>query len=320
MGNRKPRSHNPENNNIEDEVIGKNGNITQWNTPDGQRFLPSGETVEKLIPGLYDIRVSHSVGLYFDKLQFSTESILMFPDSKSEEVVREIQKFWERERFFKEREGKTPIKYKRGIILYGPAGSGKTSTIALVMKDVIDRGGVVFVFSDPDTFIEGVRVFRKVQPNTKIVVLMEDIDVILQRHDESTVLNILDGVNSFEDVVFLATTNYPEKLGDRIINRPSRFDKRIKIGFPCSAARKMYLEHLLTKTEIKEKAIDINKWVEDTEEFSLAHLKELVVSVVILDNNYEEAIKTLKKMKEIVLTSEEDDKKIGFGNLDREDD
>jgi len=307
--NSAPRSAGQE----EDDAMSKNGTISQWNTPDGQRFLPSGQTVTTLTPGLYDIRVSPSVGLYFDKLSFNTESVLLFPDSKSSEVLGELQKFWDREQYFKNREGKTPIKYKRGMILYGPAGSGKTSTIALVMKDVIERGGVVFVFTDPDTFIEGVRIFRKVQPKTKVVVLMEDIDVILSRHDESTVLNILDGVNSFEDVVFLATTNYPDKLGARIINRPSRFDKRIKIGYPSFEARKMYLEYLLTKTEIKEKKVDVSKWAEDTDGFSLAHIKELVVSVIILDNDYSEALTTLRDMKEVVL-AEEDGSKIGFSH------
>jgi hypothetical protein len=307
--------------NDDDVDISKNGNITQWNTPDGQRFLPSGQTVRDLTPGLYDIRVSPSVGLFFDKLAFNTESILLFPDSKSKEVLDEIKKFWDREKYFRERDGKSPMKYKRGIILHGPAGSGKTSTVALVMKDVIDRGGVVFAFSDPDTFIEGVRVFRKIQPKTKVVVLMEDIDVILQRYDESTVLNILDGVNSFEDVVFLATTNYPEKLGARIINRPSRFDKRLKIGYPSHEARKMYLEYLLTDKEIKDKDIDIDKWAEDSDGFSLAHIKELVVSVVILDNKYDDALETLRSMKEVVLSSEDDEgKKVGFSSRHSDDD
>lgn len=302
----------------EETSLGKNGNISQWNTPDGQRFLPSGQTVEKLIPGLYDIRVSPDRGLFFDKLSFNTDSVLLFPDSKSAEVLSELQKFWDREQYFKNREGKPPIKYKRGMILYGPAGSGKTSTIALVMKDVIERGGVVISFNDPDTFIEGIRIFRKIQPKTKVVVLMEDIDVILSRHDESTVLNILDGVNSFEDVVFLATTNYPDKLGSRIINRPSRFDKRIKIGYPSVPARKMYLEYLLTKTEIKNKHINIDTWSADTEGFSLAHIKELVVSVVILDNDYSESLETLKNMREVVL-AEEDNGKIGFNPKTQEE-
>ena len=304
----------------EDDSVGKRGSLVQWNSSDGQRFIPSGDTAKNLTPGLYDIKISNSVGLYFEKLAFHTDSILLFPDSKSEEVLKEIQKFWDREKAFKERGDKPPIKYKRGILLHGPAGSGKTSTIALVMKDVIDRGGIVMVFNDPDAFIEGVRVLRQIQPTTKVVVLMEDIDAILARHDESTVLNILDGVNSFEDVVFLATTNYLDKLGPRISNRPSRFDKKIRIGFPSVAARKLYFEYLLTPEEIKVKKIDLDKWAEDTEGLSLAHLKELVVSVVILDNEYDDALETLQKMKELVLADDDMGSKFGFSKENRKDD
>ncbi|NJO18646.1 MAG: AAA family ATPase [Thioploca sp.] len=61
---------------------------------------------------------------------------------------------------------------------------------------------------------------------------MEDLESILKSNNPSTVLNILDGVNSFDNIVFLATTNYPEELESRIKNRPSRFDRRFYIGPP----------------------------------------------------------------------------------------
>jgi SpoVK/Ycf46/Vps4 family AAA+-type ATPase len=106
-------------------------------------------------------------------------------------------------------------------------------------------------------------------------------------------------------VVFLATTNYPERLGPRIINRPSRFDKRFKIGHPKAAARKLYLEHVIGngdvekgRAEAKRLGVDLKQWVKDTAEMSLAHLKELFIAVLILKDPYEEAIETLKSMKE----------------------
>ncbi|MFK5088309.1 AAA family ATPase, partial [Klebsiella pneumoniae] len=74
---------------------------------------------------------------------------------------------------------------------------------------------------------------------------MEDIDATLEIYNESTVINLLDGVDRVDKIVFLATTNYPEKLGTRIMNRPSRFDKRFKVGYPTDNTRKIYLEHLI---------------------------------------------------------------------------
>ncbi len=206
----------------------------QWSSSDGTIFFPIGKTAGMLKPGVYDIGHCQQ-GLYFEKIPVRTEGLIKFPDTKSESVVEEVQKFWNREEVF----SKYGLTYKRGIILYGPPGSGKSCTVQLIMSDVVERGGIVIEFHRPDLFIDGLRKLRKIQPDTPVVAVMEDIDSLLEMHNESEILNILDGVNEVHKVVFLATTNYPDKLGHRIINRPSRFDKRFKIGFPTEASRRV---------------------------------------------------------------------------------
>jgi len=193
--------------------------------------------------------------------------------------------------------------------------SGKSCTIQLVMADVIRRGGVAIIFEEPNLYLENVRQFREIQPNTPLVVLMEDIDSILEIHNESEVLNILDGVEKIEKVVYLATTNYPEVLGERIINRPSRFDRRFKMPHPRSASRKLYFEHLLKGKEEKLAGImDVEKWVKDTRGMSIAHLKELFVSVCILGDDYDETIRVLNSMMEDQPDSKDDrEDKAGMG-------
>lgn len=285
--------------------------LVQWTTSDGKTFIPASKTAEKITPGVYEIQHSEAVGIYFQKIPVIVQGLLRFPQTNSERVVTEIQKFWERESLFREYK----LTYKRGIILWGPPGSGKSCTIQLIMRDVVDRGGIVVKFSYPSLFTDGMRVFREIEPQTPIVVLMEDIDSILKYCNESEVLNILDGVNQIEKAVFLATTNYPEELGERIINRPSRFDKRFKISHPNSESRKMYFEHLIGPDRITQLDIPIDQWVKDTEDFSLAHLKELFIAVVILGDEYQDAIDTLSSMREEQLDSSKDEFKpsIGFG-------
>ena len=268
----------------------------QWGTSDGRIFLPSSKTVNKLTPGVYEIKMNSNVGLYFEKIPVKTEGLIKFPDTNSDRVISEIQKFWDREHIFKEYD----ISYKRGIMLFGPPGSGKSCTVQLIMQDVVRRKGVVLEFGEPTLFIEGMRVLRQIQPETPVVVIMEDVDSILEDYSESEVLNILDGVNEMNKVVFLATTNYPNKLGHRVMNRPSRFDKRFRIGFPSAESRRVYLEHLIGEENIPKLKIDIKKWVADSDEFSVAHLKELFVAVVILGDSYDQALKTLRNMKEEV--------------------
>ena len=184
------------------------------------------------------------------------------------------------------------------------------------MEDVVSRGGIVVKFTAPSLFTEGSRILREIQCDTPIVVLMEDIDSILDVYNESEVLNILDGVDAFNKVVYLATTNYPERRGPRIVNRPSRFDKRFKIGHPNAESRKMYFEHIIGGEEqIAKLGIALDKWVEDTDGFSIAHLQELFVATVILGDSYEDAIETLSTMKEIPSSEDDIEKMMGFHNM-----
>lgn len=293
--------------------VSKPGSYCQWSTSDGKIYIPTSKTVETLTPGVYEIFQSSSAGIFFEKIPVLTTGLLRFPETNSDLVVSEIQKFWTRESIFREYN----LTYKRGIILWGPPGSGKSSTIQLIMRDVIDRGGVVIKFTHPALFLEGIRKFKEIQPDTPVIILMEDIDSILDVYCESEVLNILDGVNQIEKVVFLATTNYPERLGARIINRPSRFDKRFKIDHPNAESRHMYFEYIIGKDKVKSLNIDLDQWVSDTDGFSIAHLKELFTAVVILGDEYTNAIENLSSMIEDKIDSYKDEyqKSVGFSAI-----
>jgi len=290
------------------------GKMCQWNTCDGVRFFPTGVTVKELRPGVYEAKYIPTQGHYFEKLETKTDGLIRFPETNSEKVISEIQNFWENEELFR----LNRVIYKRGIILWGPPGSGKSCTIQLVVVDVMKRGGVVFKFDNhPSTFVECMRHFRVIQPTTRLVVLMEDLDSILEKYCESEVLNILDGVEKIENVVFLATTNYPEKLGDRIINRPSRFDKRFMMPHPRAKSRKIFFDHLFSFGATDPSKYDLSCWVKDTAGMSIAHLKELFISVCIQGDSYGDAIETLRAMVENPPDSSEaePEKGIGFGKV-----
>lgn len=282
-------------------------NATQWSTSNGVVYIPTGKTVDVLQPGYYEIASHQEIGVYFEKIAVKTHGLLEFPDANTSKVIHEIKKFWNSESIFRS----LKLAYQRGIILWGPAGGGKSCTLQLVSQDVIKRGGVVIKFTSPGLFISGIRKLREIQPDTPIVVLMEDIDSIIWVHSETEVINILDGVNKIDKIVYLATTNYPEKLGQRIMNRPSRFDKRYKVGYPSEESRKLYLNYLINgHTNLN---IDVDKWAKDTEWFSIAHLKELFVAVVVFEDDYNETIQTLRTMKMDVVSWSDEEKKSSVG-------
>jgi SpoVK/Ycf46/Vps4 family AAA+-type ATPase len=293
----------------DDELeIDPNQLYVQWTTTDASSFFPASRSVGCLPPGLFEIRQTSNGQIFFDAVPLANEGLIKFPETASQKVVDEIITFWEREELFK----KYKLAFKRGILLYGPAGSGKTCVVKLAIEDLIRRRGVVIKFTHPPIFAEGLRIFREIQPRTPVIVLMEDIDSIIEHYCESEVINILDGVDMIEKVCFIATTNYPEKLGQRITCRPSRFDKRFLIGLPSPETRRIYLKSLMCM----KNQFDINKWVEDTDTFSIAHLKELFVAVNVLGDKYEDALKTLKEMSHRI-SSENDGEKMG---LDVDDD
>lgn len=96
----------------------------------------------------------------------------------------------------------------------------------------------------------------------------------------------------------------PDSANARIINRPSRFDEIIYVGMPSPEAREVYLRNVAP--EIDEKTL--SRWVVDTDKMSVAHLKELAVAILCLDQEYDDVIKRLRSMQ---IKPREID---GFGN------
>jgi AAA+ superfamily predicted ATPase len=144
-------------------------------------------------------------------------------------------------------------------------------------------------------------IVREIQPETPIVVLMEDLEVLMRKGSRSETLNILDGVytEAIQKVVYLATTNNPEELERRITNRPSRFDRVFIVGNPNEASRKMYLQSL-GEWDI-ETQVPIEQAVKDSENFSFGHLKELFTAIVVFEKPYDKVIKELQEMIEASL-------------------
>ena len=184
---------------------------------------------------------------------------------------------------------------------WGPAGSGKTAAVTTCIKDLIDQNGLVLLVRVPSHASSALKVLRRIEKGRRLIVVLEDIEEIIGTYGEHDLLALLDGEHQVENVVYIATTNYPEQLGKRIINRPSRFDDVLKVGMPGPIARKIYLQHVL-QNSITEGQLD--QWVLDTNGFSVAHLKELFVAVACLDRDYDETLKRLKGMSIQVRSSD----------------
>lgn len=274
---------------------------SQWLKRGTNTFIPTdnSETKTTIEAGYYDIKYAEGIGYYLFKKEFNLDNLLVFPSNTQSEILNSIKTFWASKQKFID----YGFAFKRGILLHGKPGSGKTGIINLAIKHSIEiEHSVVLSLSshrDLDNYASFMpEIFRMIEPHRQVIIIMEDVEVLCEHPDtETLLLNVLDGLDQLENVVYLATTNYIEKLKERIINRPSRFDRRIYVPFLTEADRLFYFEKKLTQKDLS--TIDVTKWVKDTENMSIAHLGELVKQVCVFGNDYAEAIAILKEMNEV---------------------
>lgn len=291
----------------------------QWITRGNKLYYPESQVklVKRIPPGYFSIGFDqHQNKFTVRKLSYSTDKVLRLPMPETDDIVNDITTFWTKEADFARYE----LTFKRGILMYGVPGGGKSHIIQLIVKHLIDvEKGVVFKIEAPndvDTFQGFMQsTFKIIEPNRKIVVIIEDIDGLFHasKSTETTLLNILDGMGQMNNVVYLATTNYPEELAERIINRPSRFDRRYEITLPNDEVRRSFFEQVLKPEDITK--IDLDKWVIETADLSLAHLREVIVSTIIQGNTFEDTIELMKSYSKERPSSRKfkGSKTLGFG-------
>lgn len=262
--------------------------FAQWQVFPNGIFRPGARTAEKLPAGAYRVD-SDNFGPYLATVKILSDDIIELPEASHMRVLSGIRKFWEKRAKYQQH----GLLYKRGVLLWGPPGGGKTVTAQLLMTEIVQRhDGIVLIAENPELTVVALRFLRSIEAVRPLIVILEDVDEIISRYGEHAILAMLDGEHQTDNVVYVATTNYPERLGARIVNRPSRFDERVKIGMPTAASRLAYL-----RKTCGDNPVDLEKWCADTEGLSIAHLRELVVAVICLEQEYGSVIERLRAME-----------------------
>jgi SpoVK/Ycf46/Vps4 family AAA+-type ATPase len=276
---------------------------TQWALVKAATYAAVPPSLTKLPSGFYNIDYIQEQPVFIKK-DVKVDDLMRFTNSIPDKVIEEIKTFWSRGEIFK----KYGFLHRRGYMLYGPAGGGKTAMVQQIISDIIIDDGIVFMCDEPGVFILGLDKFRQVEPRRNIVCVFEDIDSTIDKYGEDGILALLDGENQVDCVLNIATTNYPEKLNRRLVARPRRFDRIIKINNPTKEMREKYFAH---KLGIKDQ--ELKEWVKHSEGFSFASMAELVISVICLGNTFEHSADILKEMSRAKVSSKEDEGPIGFG-------
>jgi hypothetical protein len=264
-------------------------------------YMPQAKmpTTKKIPAGIYRVGKTQDGKIVFMPMSAMTDGLIDLPAHVSEKVLTEVNKFWSQET--KSKFEKYQMVYKRGVLLYGPPGTGKTVIVSKVMEQVVREGGLVFFDVDPHLLFESVNLIKEIQGDIKILAVYEEFDSRLNR--DSSFLSLLDGELQIENITYLATTNYIERIPPRVKNRPSRFATVIEIGVPDAATRLAFL-----KGKVQDENIDFTEWVKATEGMSLDHIKDLIISVLCIGLDLKEAVAKLKTMNgELLSASSEDD-------------
>lgn len=267
--------------------------FTQWRIRGGG-YCPEGEVIlRKNIPaGQYDLTgFGPGLPLGLQPLNPVKDDLVRVKDTVSDQIVSEIKHFQTLGPQFRAH----GVTHKRGYLLYGPPGSGKTCTLHQVAEDAVNMFGAIVIFNSSVQHVTNVlKSVRSIEQTRPIVIMMEDVDSIVESGAEEMLLDLLDGKNTVDNVVFIGTTNYLTQLPPRIRNRPSRFDRVVKIDVPSKPHRKAYIE----SRKLQLSATEMERWLRDTEGFSLAHIKELILSTQVLGLDYIEARNRIRSMAE----------------------
>ena len=249
-------------------------------------------------PGVFAIAKTTS-GFKLVDTQFTNDKILE-EFVNTENIVNIIDKFFSRLHVYTEEGIEVP---KRAALLYGPAGTGKSTSISKIVDKYSKQEGTLIVVwhtdklepSEVKSFVKSFE-YHDVK---RMILIVEDIGGIendrAQIRSDSSLLSLLDNKEKTftMPIYIIATTNFPENLMANLTNRPDRFDDKIEVGFPPVEARKALLKFYLKDTWTQEAENQISS--KKCEEFTPAHIREVRLRSRIYDKLPEEVIKDICK-------------------------
>jgi ATPase family associated with various cellular activities (AAA) len=174
---------------------------------------------------------------------------------------------------------------KRGVLLHGAPGTGKTHTVGYLLGQLPQATVIILSGRALARIRDACSVARSLQP---AIIVVEDVDLIAEHREARPgdypllfqLLNEMDGLNSAADVTFLLTTNRADLLEPALAARPGRVDLAAELPLPDADARRqlirLYQGNLILDLAQPESVI------ERTEGVTAAFLKELLRKAALL--------------------------------------
>jgi hypothetical protein len=168
---------------------------------------------------------------------------------------------------------------KRGILLYGPPGVGKTHSVRYLISELVGTTVVELTGETLHGIREACSVARTLQP---AMIVIEDVDLIAEERSHYggetpllfTLLNEMDGLDEDADVVFLLTTNRADLLEPALASRPGRVDQAVQIELPDRESRRRLVDLYRGRLDVDLSRLDTV--LDRTDGVTASFLKELL--------------------------------------------
>jgi len=181
------------------------------------------------------------------------------------------------------------LKPAKGILFFGPPGTGKTMMMRALAKE-LDIGFYYIKSSDllsqwyGETEQRITKLFKTARDNAPCVLFFDEIDAIGKKRDRyssddvgprilSTLLQEMDGFKSTKDVIIIGATNIPREI-DPALMRPGRFDKILYMPLPDKHSREEIFEVHARKFPVADD-VDFKKLAAKSERYSGADIANL---------------------------------------------